>query len=322
LVTVGAAVAAVAVASLAGVESFTGGAGSAGLPLAVSPAAAAVLNKVADAVSAQVVPAAGQWQYSETRQEEIQPAAAAGLTIEVVATVTDQSWQAPDGATRLRQVDDGVAPLTKRGRATYLAHESAFRNLRLGLTEKGGRVQLDGLSSAAQEHSLGYGKQIWNSDPPSDPQTLLREISHWIRKNIRFTKTLGYSVSAQRRERLFAGLADILASSTSSRLRATAYRALSYLPDTKVLGTATDQLGRSGVAISSSGFPYSKFTLIVSASTGELLEEIESFQKGGPQKLAAGWQTRLLVLRRAIVGSPTSLPDGGHQPYPRPKSSR
>jgi len=322
-ITALAAATTVAVASLVGVETLTGGGGG-GLPLAVSPAAAAVLDSVADAASRQVIPA-GRWQYSETRQEQIEPATAAGLTIETVGTDTVQTWVAKDGAMRLRQVRDGVSPLTKRDQAIYLAHERAFWNLHMALREGGGEVTLDGLSSAAEQRRGGVIAQVWNAAPPRDPQTLLTEISRWVKKSFRGGQNAGLSVSVLSRESVFEQLVDILASSTSARLRATAYRALSYLPDTKVLGTRTDQLGRSGVAISASGFPVAKFTLIVSATTGDMLEETATPTKTHllPEKSPPGlWQMRELVLRRAIVASPTTLPDGGTQPYYHPAHHR
>jgi hypothetical protein len=321
-VTAGAAAAAVAVASLVGVESFTGGAGGGGLPLAVSPAAAAVLNKVAKAASAQERLSAGQWSYSETEEEEIQPITAAGLTIEVTGTTTDQTWVAWNGAVRTRQVRDGVAPLTERGRRLYRAHEAAFLKLHMGLREGGGEVQLDFLNSAAEERRTGARARIWKGQPPSNPQALLTDFERWVRKSGRTDDQLrGFSLSAQRRELVFDGLLDILRASTPSRLRATAYRALSYLPETKVLGTRTDQLGRSGVAIAFTGDPYTGVVVIVSPSTGDLLEDASTQLRTPlrPAKLPAGlWQTRMLVLRRAIVDSPTSLPDGRKQPYSRP----
>jgi hypothetical protein len=47
---------------------------------------------------------------------------------------------------------------------------------------------------------------------------------------------------------LWGDFSEILLSSTSAQLRATAYAALSYVPGTQVIGNETDQLGQPGIA--------------------------------------------------------------------------
>ncbi len=90
-VTLGAATAAVAVASLVGVETLTGGSGGAGLPLAVPPAAAAQLNEVAHATAGQATPSAGQWEYLEFKTEHTGTATVAGSTVQYTQTETEQT---------------------------------------------------------------------------------------------------------------------------------------------------------------------------------------------------------------------------------------
>lgn len=311
---VGAAAFAVAAASLIGVETLGGGAGSAGLPLAVAPAAAAVLSKAARVASAQAGPAASQWQYSETFVDQIQRATAAGATIEIGARQTVQTWVAADGANRVRVVAEGVAPVTNRGRAIYREHESAFWDLHLGLRDKVGDVQIDGLTTPAQ--ARGFGREpAWDAQPPNEPHTLLVEIARSIRREYGTATVAGFTVRARAKFLQFQVLASILATSNSSRLRATAYRALSSLPDKRVLGTKTDALGRSGVAISFSA-PNVGSTLLIDTRTGELIDEVQAYTRstaGGPPDTVY----RTVVGRRAIVASPTSLPGGGTLPVTR-----
>jgi hypothetical protein len=122
-------------------------------------------------------------------------------------------------------------------------------------------------------------------------------------------------LKAERPEVLWDSLTGLLLSSTSARLRATAYSALAYVPDTTVLGSKTDQLGRSGIAISfthdSTGTTQ---TLIVSPATGDLLE-LDRTQKRDADGMRAGTVIqRELFLRRAIVAAAVALPGGGYQP--------
>jgi hypothetical protein len=151
------------------------------------------------------------------------------------------------------------------------------------------------------------------TSPPSDPEKLITEI--W---NQYVSATGGPhqpGLKAERPEVLWDSLTGLLLSSTSARLRATAYSALAYVPDTTVLGSKTDQLGRSGIAISfthdSTGTTQ---TLIVSPATGDLLE-LDRTQKRDADGMRAGTVIqRELFLRRAIVAAAVALPGGGYQP--------
>jgi hypothetical protein len=135
------------------------------------------------------------------------------------------------------------------------------------------------------------------TERPDGPQALLADLTA--------------SLDAQP-EDLWAGLSNILTNSSDAQLRATAYEALSYVPGTKVLGTRTDQLGRSGVAIRfSSGYANSGTdTVVVSPSTGYLLENDTSMNT--PQGTVF---ERYIYLQRGIVDSVTDLPGGGSQPF-------
>jgi hypothetical protein len=96
LAAAGAAAVVVGVASLIVAEGLKGGAGSAGLSLAVSPAAAAQLNRVAYVAAAQPGLSAGQWQYVErTSQEHDADGNSPGA-------VRVQDWFAANGVERER----------------------------------------------------------------------------------------------------------------------------------------------------------------------------------------------------------------------------
>jgi hypothetical protein len=304
-VTLGAATAAVAVASLVGVETLTGGSGGAGLPLAVPPAAAAQLNKVAHATAAQATPSPGQWEYLEFKTEHTGTATVAGSTLQYTQTETEQTWKASDDSTaRGRMTGDGFSFASQQGQATYLANEAAFDS-QVGHGPTG---LLEDKMFPNNENS----EPAWETQPPTDPQTLLADL--WAYGESAASHLPSPNLSGQRPAFLWNTLSSILLNSASTQLRATAYSALSYVPATKVLGTQTDTLGRSGVAIVFTGSPGVQETLIVAPSTGDPLDwqrTLTEAADGLPAgTVADGW----VFLQRAIVGSSTALPGGGTQP--------
>jgi hypothetical protein len=103
LAAAGTAAVVVGVASLVGVEGFGGGAGSAGFPLAVSPAAAAQLNKVAHVAAAQPGLSAGQWLYVELTSRA--PSADSHSSAKELV----QDWFAANGVERERVTLAGAA---------------------------------------------------------------------------------------------------------------------------------------------------------------------------------------------------------------------
>jgi hypothetical protein len=309
--TLGAATVAVAVASLVGVETLTGGAGGAGLPLAVSPAAAAQLGKVAHAAAGQLTPGPGQLEYLAYKTEVTADPSFGSASVDFTYDQTLQDWHGSMGGNgRERITSDGISFATPQDQANYLANRSAFESefsksddadFPTGNTTAPGPLydwlypprgpKEDGSFSSPIEKEVDA-----ETERPNGPQALLADLTA--------------DLDAQP-EDLWAGLFTILRNSTNAQLRATAYEALSYVPGTKVLGNRTDQLGRPGVAIQfTSGYANSGTdTIIVSPATGYLLEDDR------PAVIPNGTASeRDVYLQRGIVNSDTALPGGGSQP--------
>jgi hypothetical protein len=312
--TLGAATAVVAAASLVGVETLTGGAGGAGLPLAVSPAAAAQLGRVAHAAAGQATPGASQLEYRVYRSEIAADPSVGDVRVGFTSGETVQDWDGPipGGARRERITNDGISFASPQDQANYLANKSAF-DAELATTfgdlvgappahdpmAKGMLYdhlfpprgsQQDGANFTQIQKAVLAG-----TERPSGPQELLHDLS--------------LSLDAQPGD-LWSGLVTILRDSTDAQLRATAYEALAYVPGATVLGDVKDQLGRVGVAIHFTGYVKGPTdTLIVSPSTGYLLEDDVTLQTPKGTVLQ-----REVDLQRGIVNSVTALPGGGSQP--------
>ncbi len=312
--TLGAATAAVAVASLVGVETLTGGAGGADLPLAVSPAAAAQLGKVAHAAAGQVTPGAGQFEYLEYRSEIAADPSVGDVRVGFTSGDTVQEWDGPMPglAGRQRITSDGISFATAQDQANYLANKSAF-DAQLATTFGG----LVGAPSAHDPTATGMlYDHVFPPRGPQDDGTFPSQMARAVAAGTErpngpkaLLADLTASLDAQPGD-LWGGLLTILRSSTDAQLRATAYEALAYVPGTRVLGNRKDQLGRVGVAIH---FTYSvngpADTLIVSPSTGYLLEDDVAMKTAQGTVLQ-----REVDLQRGIVSSVTALPGGGRQP--------
>lgn len=319
-VTLG-ATAAVAVASLVGVETLTGGGGGAGSPLAVPPAAAAQLNKIASAAAGQVTPGAGQWTYVESRYSQPGTATVGNATISYTEAYTEQNWYAPNGQARERAINDGVSFATPQDKATYLTDESAFdRQMFISASWPDGKVMDDYVIN-----DPGWPLHIsQETHPPTDPQALITE-------DLAFP-TMSHGVVSPNRTPeppwvIWTDLSKMLTDSPSAQLRATAYAALAYVPYTKVLGPQTDQLGRSGIAISFAPQGRARdggdtdWTLIVSPRTGDLLEEDSTLASASGDLPAGTLVSREIFLKRALVDSDTALPGGGTLPEQAPQTT-
>jgi hypothetical protein len=309
---IGAATMAVVVASLVGVEVLPGGGAGAGLPLAVSAAAAAELDKVARAAGAQAAPGVGQWEYTEVKIENNLDSPIGTTSIKWSYAYTVQEWDgpAPGDDRRQRMTADGVTFATPQDAASYAANKSAFDSKYLSsFTYPTGDPTGTGVVS---DHLVPHAWEaqqpasVWQtSSPPTDPQTLLADLTH-----IRGT------LSSESLENMWGGLVNILRSSTNPQLRAAAYRALEYVPDTTVLGTETDQIGRTGVAFEFSGYPGDTDTIIASPTTGDLLENIVTLASASRDIRAGTVVQTEIDLQRGVVSSGTALPGGGGQPLP------
>jgi hypothetical protein len=309
--TLGAATAAVAVASLVGVKTLTGGVGGAGLPLAVSPAAAAELSKVAHAAAGQVTPGAGQFEYLATKTETSADPSFGNASVDYTYGQTLQEWDGPMPglAGRQRITSDGISFATPQDQANYLANKSAF----------GSEFSLSVGTSVGTDNPTATGLLYDHVFPPRGPKEDGANISPIASEVFAGTERpnspqalladLTAALDAQPGD-LWGGLVTILRDSSDAKLRATAYEALSYVPGTTVLGNRKDQIGRAGVAIHFTYYVNGPTdTLIVSPSTGYLLQDDSSMNiRGGTV-----WQ-RNVYLQRGIVGSDTALPAGGNQP--------
>jgi hypothetical protein len=318
-VTAGLAVAAAGVASLVGVESFGGGGtgvGGLSLPLAVSPAAAAQLNRAAHAAARQATPTSGQWQYQDVRLEGVQHLTLpGGPTLTYTTVDTQKTWYSPStNVSRELQTQDGISFPTAQDKATYLANESAFdaaidaKDPQYPPTKAG--LQMDQIYK-------GHGTPPpWQVSPPSDPQTLLAELWHrdLASQGITTADNVKAYAVGHKNDDLWMALGDLL-NSPIARLRATAFAALSYVPGSKIDGNATDSLGRSGIAVTwMPPFPGNGFRYIISPTTGNLLEQdlIQGHTYGGDQ--AGSAVIRWVYLQNGVVGSDTALPGGANQP--------
>jgi hypothetical protein len=112
-------------------------------------------------------------------------------------------------------------------------------------------------------------------------------------------------------------LGNVLLRSTSPQLRSLAFTALKYLPGVTVRANQTDQLGRAGTAFtltdSNAGQTH---TIIVSPSTGELLQSYDTTTRAGAVygTPAGAVVNRITYTRQTVVSSDTALPGGGTQP--------
>jgi hypothetical protein len=334
--TLGAAVAAVVIASLVGLGTLTGGGdGGAGLPIAVSPAAAAQLNVLARAAAGQAMPTAHQWEYLAVKVVNTATVQAGNPTGQGTNSVgyptvgyrdatIQENWIAPDGRVRQRDVGDGFSFLTPKARATYLAHRRAFKATYIGEGPMIKGVIEDRLYPAPRQATK---PPAWMAMRSSDPQGLVNAIwRHFLANNGEVVASQTWSRAAESNPAsavqhqwpwdLWQDLTSILLNSTSAVQRSTAYRALAYVPHARVLGTRSDQLGRSGLGIS---MPYSgpgeEMVLIASPSSGDLLEEDWIATRPVDDLPAGTITTREIFLQRGVVDSDTALTGGGSQPF-------
>jgi hypothetical protein len=306
--TFGAAMATAGVASLVGVETLTGGAGGAGLPLAVTPAAAAQLGRVAHAAAAQAAPGAGQFEYIATEIESAGDPSFRGASVNFTYDDTEQSWAGPIpiDESRDRMTSTGVSFASAQDRANYLANKSAFdtrfANSLVTSDPTASGLIGDWLYPTRGRKDEGtltpLQSEIFNgTERPGSPQELLHDL------------TLYFDGEPSD---LWSGLITILRNATNAQLRATAYQAFAYVPGTTMLGNQKDQLGRAGAAIQftdhADGWTE---TVIVSPTTGYLLQDESSYSNSAPGLTSQ----RTIYLQRTIVNSVTALPDGNSQPF-------
>jgi hypothetical protein len=321
LTVLGFVTAVVGVASLVGIETLTGGPEAGGLPLAVSPAAAAELHRVASAAAGQATPAAGQWDYLALKVENEFNATAGKATVNYVLTSTIQEWNRSHGPTRQRNTADSFSLLTPQDRAAYRANTAAFAQQidETAASWNGGHPRT--FSGPVSDHvspGASTQKPPWGTSPPKDPRTLITDIRRQI--IVPAPNPAHAGLEADFPAMLFGTLFNLLVNTTNPQLRATAYAALAYVPGTHVLGDQKDQLGRAGTAISfalkgSHGISGGRSKIIVSPKTGDLLE-VDVLSTKPSQGFPVGTVVqREIFLQSGIVDSDTALPGGRKQPY-------
>ena len=325
----GFAVAVAAVASLVGVEAVGGGTAGAGMPLAVSAAAAAQLNQVARAAAGHAAPAADQWDYLALKVENVLTATAPHARVSYVVSETVQDWTRPRGPMRQRLMADGFSFLTPRDRASYRADPSAFASqIDRAVRSWDGGAHTGNYAGLIWDHlnpGAGPPATPWETSPPRTPRRLISEV--WKQTIVPPPNPARVGLKADWPALLFGTLFNLLVDSTSPRLRSTAYAALAYVPGIRVLGRQKDQLGRPGTVISlkrkpSHGIPAYHSQIIVSPRTGDVLEE-DAFMTRPWHGMAPGSVSqREIFLRSGIVPSCTALPGGGTQPFKPGKTAR
>lgn len=305
------------------------GAKGANVSLAVPHAAELQLDRVAYVASVREMPAASQWEYLAIKLESTGTATVdstpvlgggglsygGGVTVAYHDTQIEQNWFATDGDARQRITNESFSFLTPQDRARYLAHKGTFKRT--------GQIPSFMLAKAVFEDrhfpSHDSSQPNWATWPPADARKLIDEI--WAQFLSADNGPTSGLVS-RRPAVLWDALTEILLSSTSAQLRATAYRALAYVPYTSVLGERADQRGRTGMAIYfTDGDGETNDTLIVSPTTGDLLE-LDQATKSKANGVPAGTViSREIFLQRAIVKTSTALPNGHVIPYnPIPKN--
>jgi hypothetical protein len=220
------------------------------------PAAAEILHKTAVAAAAEepvASPGPGQYFYRKFKRLELQgwvpgadgadasttmgtPATGPGAAEAFTALVptTQEWWDAPEGAGRVREVAGTPQFLMSDERTRW---EAAGSILPAPFGSGSGVVDT--------EHPRMKGFHLPDTTSlPTDPETLRQAVeSHGIRG--------GEFDPDGPAGRTIAGLFDILAEgiSTTPQLRAAAFNALAELPGIKVDTGASDFLGREGDAI-------------------------------------------------------------------------
>jgi RNA polymerase sigma-70 factor (ECF subfamily) len=251
--------------------------GLGGSPAGPTPAAAAVLNRLARLIAAQpLTPQPGQYLYVESRSEY----PAFGGNCETLAVDHRQIWIGTDGSGLIRETTGPEHFSSAADQATCLQ-----ANPKMQL--RSGGISNDWFAPQCLE--LGPTND-WSS-LSSDPQALLQQ----MRQIDGGPSTPGED---------FVHVGDFLRETDAPpAVRATLYQAAALIPGIQLLGTVRDHDGRPGLGIAyPSQGPYasngSSSELIFDPRTGELLGE----QGTGPEYWA-------VYLREKVVnGLPTKPP--------------
>lgn len=260
---------AIVAAAVATAVALLGVFGWGGSPTGPSPAAAAVLNRLARLIAAQpLTPQPGQYLYVESKSDY--PSFSGSC--ETLAVDHRQIWIGTDGSGLIRESRGPERFSSAADRAACLQADPKMQ-LRSGGTSNDW--------FAPQCLALGPTNN-WNSFS-SDPQVLLQQ----MRQIDGGPATPGED---------FVHIGDFLRETDAPpTVRATLYRAAALIPGIQLLGTVRDHNGRSGLGIAyPSQGPYasngSSSELIFNPQTGELLGE----QGTGPQYWAVYLQEHVV----------------------------
>ena len=315
LVAVGAAVA----VALVGISGIDGEPSGNRLSLAVSPAAAATLDSLAQAArtgGAATQPLGPrQYEYLRLMNSEVGLVGRAGFRVRYRHSSLVQTWDSRDGANRTLTRQTSFSWLSAADRATYRTHRSQIRAALRGGPEPGRPVTTDVLDPAGDgTPAANYGRGL-----PSTPQALLRRLQAESRTQVNHLPAFMRRETAMfYAQYLFGELEQVLAGSTFRVQRAAAYIDVKYVPGVHVIGGRRDAIGRRGVAIELAapnlvGANSSEF--IVDATDGDLLQSEALTRRADSAAPANAVVSRQVFLQRAVVGSMQSLPDGRRIPF-------
>jgi hypothetical protein len=318
-----ASAAAVAAASLIGVNVFGSGASTAvWLPaVAVAPAQAAELNKIAVAAAQQAGPRRGQWLFQRYEVSEGGGTSVGKTEVNFRDTHTVQEWTNANDIQRTRSVFTSFRFDTPQDRANFYGpdHPQLARSLP-------GAPGTSSHVTDGADPSVGASPLAAQNMPETELGILHRFEVLFDRDPTGYAKEPLSERNVQFAANLFGELAVILADSTSERQRAAAVKTFAYVKGLQMLGARNDADGRAGIAIRFvwHGGAGQINTLIIDPRTGDLLQETSGDIRASPpaannQQAAvipvADGQQRTTYLQRAIVNSMSALPGGGSQPY-------
>ena len=308
----------VAVAAFVVGLSGSGGGSSSTWLLAVSPAQAAQLGRVAAGAAQQSGPGSGQWLYQRYQLSEGGGSDWNKAWVSYRETRNVQQWTNANLVQRVRSAYTSFRFDSPKDGATYRKYKK----------ELAGGLSVDG--------SLAKGHVTDDADPSTGSSPVFPQNMPDTRAGIldRFRKLLAANVAhtpakdrAQVRKQfgvsMFSELELLVEQSTSSRQRAAALQAFAYVPGVRMLGDRKDVRGRTGLAMryvwpAVNGGSGQILTVIVDRRTGYMLQDTTRSLRPFSHMTPAQSLVRTVYLQTAIVKSMSSLPGGGSLPYHGP----
>jgi hypothetical protein len=284
--------------------------------VAVTPAQAAELGRVAAVTAQQSGPGPGQWLYQRYEVFEGYGAGWDKVFVSFRETRMVQQWSNANDVERTRSRYTSFAFDTARDRATYRKYRA---ELGPDLTGDGRDGPLKPGDVTDDADPSEGSSPLSTQDMPDTRAGILDRIrqaletakSHDPKKEqAQIQKELGLSIVSE--------VTLILQQSTSERQRAAALKALAYARGVRMLGIRKDVRGREGLAIRyvwSGPGAGRVITLIVDRSSGDLLQDTQISLRPANHLTVAQSLSRTVYFTRAIVGTMSSLPGGGSVPY-------